>query len=235
MRRIGVAHPGPRPRRWRSAASAPAATQTPRRSGSGPAYETLGKLPVMHAGRIKPLDTLAREEVKQIFGRETVKLRDADEQGRRDLGARRRAVRLVGPPRVLGRPADHPGRIPPAEAADPGRDDPGAARGGRRSSTTTSAADRGALKTLAADPEISRRRAEAGSSSEPGLAEARTARLIADLAGELSEEHKWLTPRELEEARVTAGGQRLPFDDLVPRRSPSASDRPTRTRRATTS
>ena len=39
--------------------------------GKGPAYETVGKLAVMHEGRIKPLDTLAREEGKQIFGRES--------------------------------------------------------------------------------------------------------------------------------------------------------------------
>src|SRR5262245_16069626 len=39
--------------------------------GKGPAYETVGKVAVMHEGRIKPLDTLAREEVKQIFGRES--------------------------------------------------------------------------------------------------------------------------------------------------------------------
>src|SRR4051812_4102129 len=45
--------------------------------GVGPAYETLGKLAVMHAGRAKPLDTLAREEVRQIFGRETIKLHNA--------------------------------------------------------------------------------------------------------------------------------------------------------------
>jgi len=41
--------------------------------GTGLAYDNLAKLPVMHAGRKKPLDTLAREEVKQIFGRETIK------------------------------------------------------------------------------------------------------------------------------------------------------------------
>ncbi|MHC5537862.1 cytochrome c biogenesis protein, partial [Singulisphaera rosea] len=44
--------------------------------GIGQAYERLGKLPVMHAGRKKPFDTVAREEVKQIFGRETITLHD---------------------------------------------------------------------------------------------------------------------------------------------------------------
>ena len=63
--------------------------------------------------------------------------------------------RLVGPPRALGRPAVHPGRIRAAEAADPGRRDPEPARGRRRQASTTSAADRAALKTLAADPDLS--------------------------------------------------------------------------------
>ncbi len=40
----------------------------------------LGKVAVLHEGRIKPLDTVAREEVKQIYGRETIKVHDpADE------------------------------------------------------------------------------------------------------------------------------------------------------------
>src|SRR5262245_39460592 len=48
--------------------------EKPQAFGDGPAYESLAKLPVMHTGRKKPLDTLAREEIKQIFGRETIKL-----------------------------------------------------------------------------------------------------------------------------------------------------------------
>ena len=35
---------------------------------------------VLHEGRIKPLDTVAREEVKQIYGRETIKLHDPAEE-----------------------------------------------------------------------------------------------------------------------------------------------------------
>src|SRR5271166_6652265 len=44
--------------------------------GEGAAYDQVGKLAVMHAGRVKPLDTVAREEVKHVFGRETIKLHD---------------------------------------------------------------------------------------------------------------------------------------------------------------
>src|SRR4051794_32808583 len=57
-----------------SASRGAIAAETPPKFGVGPAYEIFGQLAVMHAGRIKPIDTLAREEVKQIFGRETVKL-----------------------------------------------------------------------------------------------------------------------------------------------------------------
>src|SRR5271165_5295126 len=45
--------------------------------GESAAYDQVGKLAVMHAGRVKPLDTVAREEVKHVFGRETIKLHDA--------------------------------------------------------------------------------------------------------------------------------------------------------------
>lgn len=40
--------------------------------------DILGDVAVMEAGRVKPLDTVARHEVKQIFGRETIKLTGPD-------------------------------------------------------------------------------------------------------------------------------------------------------------
>ena len=42
------------------------------------AYEILGELPMMHEGRIKPIDTVAREEIKSIYTRETIKLTSED-------------------------------------------------------------------------------------------------------------------------------------------------------------
>src|SRR5262245_31278287 len=41
-------------------------------------YRALGDIPVQHEGRVKPLDTYARLEVKQVYGRETIKLCDAE-------------------------------------------------------------------------------------------------------------------------------------------------------------
>ena len=89
--------------------------------GEGPAYDQVGKLAVMHAGRIKPLDTVAREEVKHVFGRETIKLHDAAGNVVETWGPVARVLRLDGPARVLGRPALHPGRLPSLPADDPRR------------------------------------------------------------------------------------------------------------------
>src|SRR5437879_828323 len=54
--------------------------------GAGPAYELIGKVAVMHEGRKKPLDTVAREEVKQVYSRETIKLRDPRDEVEKVLG-----------------------------------------------------------------------------------------------------------------------------------------------------
>src|SRR5438034_6454421 len=54
--------------------------ETVKRLGSGPAYDRIGQVAVMHEGRVKPLDTVAREEVKQVYSRETITLRDPREE-----------------------------------------------------------------------------------------------------------------------------------------------------------
>ncbi len=57
------------------------ATDTPQKSatlGTSAFYRAIGELPMMHEGRIKPIDTVAREEIKQIYTRETIKLRNPD-------------------------------------------------------------------------------------------------------------------------------------------------------------
>ncbi len=46
--------------------------------GQGPGYEELGRLVLMHSGRRKPLDTVARQEVKIINGRQSFELTDDD-------------------------------------------------------------------------------------------------------------------------------------------------------------
>jgi ABC-type transport system involved in cytochrome c biogenesis permease subunit len=54
------------------------ATLTTSQAAEPAAADILGDLAVMEAGRLKPLDTVARHEVKQIFGRETITLTGPD-------------------------------------------------------------------------------------------------------------------------------------------------------------
>ena len=203
-----LAHPPdfPRPR--------PSRSRKPRALGVGPAYDQVGKLAVMHAGRVKPLDTVAREEVKQVFGRETIKLHDAANEVVETWGPGRRLPRLDGPARVLGRPAVHPGRLSPLAAGDPGRLDPHAAQGDRRRSR------RPPPRTEGATREAGRRSPSSTAAALAPIAKAASSRMhdrkaVAELAAKLSEEHKWLTPRELEDAKIADNGQTHPFMEWV--------------------
>ena len=67
------------------------------------------------------------------------------------------------------------------------------------------------MQELAADPELTSATLTAFVRGSKLPLEDRTT--IAELAAKLSEEHKWLTPRELEEAQITAEGA----DASVPR------------------
>lgn len=195
------------------AADRPVAAKTAvKKLGFGAAYEHVGKIPVLHEGRRKPLDTMAREEVKQIFGREAIRLyevRDGENvevarwspvSALLDWSARPefwddQAIILVehtGLKRLLLSDAIRSQST--ALADKPG----------------TTPADRDALKQLATDAALSATKLNdflKGSQLKP-----EERKDLAALALALSEEHKWLTPKELENATVTRDGQTLPFD-----------------------
>ncbi len=87
-----IAGPSARAEEAHAAASAkPAgneATNVPEKAGDSPAFRTLADLPVLHVepegSRIKPLDTFSRLVVKEIYGRESIKLTTPDgEESRR--------------------------------------------------------------------------------------------------------------------------------------------------------
>jgi ABC-type transport system involved in cytochrome c biogenesis permease subunit len=181
--------------------------------GVGSAYEDLARLPVMHTGRIKPIDTLAREEIKQIFGRETVKVLAINEDGAVETAATWGPVATLYDWSVRRKFWDDQPiilvdylplkRLILAETLQ-GELTAIAER------ETTSAGDRDALKKLAADPEVSaaalRAFAAGGKLSKADKA------TVLGLAAKLSEEHKWLSPAELEAAEVMVGGERKPFE-----------------------
>lgn len=189
-----------------------AADETPKALGKTPAYDALAKLPVLHAGRVKPFDTLAREEVKQIFGRETIKVVDPSQKNK--------VVETWGPVAAVYDWSVRPevwDDVPfilveyvPLKRlllADSIR----TRLGGIAGKEGVAQADKDSLKKLAADPEISAVKLDAFIAGSKLSGD--DLKTVKTVAAELSEEHKWLTPRQIEEAKVAAeGGQVLPFD-----------------------
>ena len=194
--------------------------------GTGPAYEQVGKVAVMHAGRVKPLDTVAREEVKQVYSRETITLRDPreevekllDPEGFNKPGGTAWTVEKWAPVSAfLGwtvRPEfwdDQPFILvdylplrrlivagPLAARLKAIADKPG-----------TSADDKSGLEKLAGNGDLDAATLMGFVRSSKLPVEDR--RSIAELAVKLTEEHKWLTPHELDEATVTVKGVASPF------------------------
>ena len=181
----------------------------PKAFGKGPAYEALGKLAVMHEGRIKPLDTLAREEVKQIFGRETIKLLDSENKAAATWTPVAAMFDWTVRPSFWN---DQPiilveyvplKRFILAEEIENQLLEIAAKTG-------TSNADRDALRKLAADPAVNvvalrsfLATAKLGDDDKAA---------VEGIASLLSEEHKWLSAEQIEAANVSSEpGKKVPF------------------------
>ena len=212
---------------WAAVLPARAADET-RSPGTGPAYESIGKVAVMQEGRVKPLDTVAREEVKQIFGRETIKLRDPNEEIEKIIDpeshARKAAagssVEKWGPvgafvgwtvnpefwddqPFILAEYLPLRRRIVAGTLATRLK--------AIADKSTTPEGEKATLQKLAADQEpTATGLASYLRGSKLPLEDKKT---IAEVAARLSEDHKWLTPRELEEAKITDKDHTHPFID----------------------
>lgn len=192
--------------------SRPASAATPTVPGA-PAYRILGNGSIQDHGRVKPLDTAAREAIKSIHGREAIKTLDP---------ATGKPVESWPPVAAMldwsVRPEfwdDQPivlveylplKRLLLADAAK-------ARLNAVAAKETTPEPLRARLKSLAAEAEVG---------SEPVLELARETSLpmddreaLAGLAAKLGEETKHLTPREIESAMVTVEGKRVPFGDWL--------------------
>jgi len=194
--------------------------------GIGPSYELLGKVAVMHEGRVKPLDTVAREEVKQVYSRETIKLADPrneiaeilDPEAGSRKDARRPAVEKWGPVGAFLGWTINPDawddrafilvdylplrRLIMAEERS-------ARLKGIAGKSTTPDDLKPRLLALARDEGVTAAALTAfvRSSKLPD----QDRQTIAELAAKLTEAHKWLTPRELDSAQITVKEQPVSF------------------------
>lgn len=178
--------------------------------GTGEGYQALASLPVLHIGRMKPLDTVAREEVKQIFGRETVKLLNDKNEVTETWGSVAALfdwsvrpdfwddqpillVEYLPLKRLILADAIH-NRLTKI-AGD----------------SATLDRDRHGLKALLDKNELSGIDLSTFA-AKSGLAPADKL-AIETFAAQLAEEHKWVTPRQLEEAKIAGeSGSGMPFD-----------------------
>ncbi len=178
--------------------------------GVGPAYDTLGRLPMMHEGRLKPIDTVAREEIKQIYTRETIKLTTVQDGVQAvatwspvaaffDWAARPKfwdaqpiiAVEYLPFKQFLLAEEIHHGLEAVASKA------------------ATSEADRGRIKVILGLASI------AAGDLRDLVRESKLApedgRAVLALAAKVGEETKWFSPDDLEEAQVLVEGKEVPF------------------------
>lgn len=196
------------------------AADPPKTTGNGPAYRALSGLPVMHNGRIKPWDTLAREEVKQIYGRETIVFYDAEGEPTAKWAPSAALFDWSVRPEFWD---DQPfilveytplKRLILADAL--------AARLVAIQSGEAPAPTKEKASALAGKKDVTPAELR-GLAAMPGVSDADKAGL-QELASKLTESAKWLSPRELEEARVAVDGQPLAFSswfrDVAARRRP---------------
>jgi len=185
-----------------AAAPAEEGRKAPSKLGAGPAYEQLGKIAVMHQGRVKPLDTVAREEVKQVFGRETIKLLDDANQVTATWGPTGAFVDWLARPEYWNsQPFILVDYLPLKREIL--LDSTRSQFRTIADKAETSAEDREGLAALAENDQIDAA-AINGFLKTSKLDEAdRTA--LAATAAKLHEDHKWLSPDELDAAKVVHG------------------------------
>lgn len=207
-----------------TAPSSAAATASPKRGGDGPAFRTLADLPVLHVedegSRVKPIDTYARLKLKEIYGREQLKLFGADGALRDRLGLSSANRPTDATWTALGALVDWPLRPEFWDTQELILVDLFEYRGLKREllasaikdalqqaagKTETSAADKAALEKLAAADEVSEGDLKALLASTQ-LAPA-DREILAGWAEKLEEGRKWIAPADLAAAQVTVGDQ----------------------------
>ena len=178
------------------------------RVGTGRAYALLGDLPVKHRDRVKPLSTVAIEEITLIHGSSTIKLPGPDGKttsswepvaalvdwsARPDFWYDQALVLVEYPPLSrLVLAASIRGRL-------------------RSLASTEIPAVRTTLLALAARPEVTA--AELRAAAVQAGEATTTGKALLVLAATMDGDHRWLWPRTLESAQLEHDGRTLAFPE----------------------
>lgn len=188
------------------------AAARPGRYGTGPAYDRIGRIAVMHEGRVKPLDTVAREEVKQVFGRETIKLLDDRNEVAETWAPVAAFVDWIVRPEFWdSQPFILVDYLPLKRQILLGMIKAKFLAIAERPETPDE--DKRKLAALSDDPEIDAA-ALLGFLKSAKIEEI-DRKALEEVAAKLLEEHKWLSPEELMEAKIRHGDHDEEFMEWV--------------------
>jgi ABC-type transport system involved in cytochrome c biogenesis permease subunit len=177
-------------------------------SAADDAYTVLGKLAVQHSGRLKPLDTFARQMIKQVYTREDIKLTNSDGktvatwqplaafidwQARPEFWDDQEILAVEYPPlrqKLLSGPA----REALKALADSGK---------------LSATDKERVAKAAADPNVSFADLKAAAALQGVPAEMKAR--LKSLAHKIHPDQKWLSFNDLDNARLEIDGKEIAY------------------------
>ena len=176
--------------------------------GDTPSYKILGQFPVMHTGRVKPLDTVAREEIKEIYTREAIKL--FDDKGEVIATWLPVAAFFDFPARPKfwdAQPIIAVEYLPLKRMILAGAIQEDLDAIASKKGIATSLADR--LQSLAKAEEVTTE--DLKEVLRTGDLSPEDRKDITALAAKVGEGQKWLAPTDLEESEVTVDDRKMPF------------------------
>ena len=192
--------------------------------GTSATYKRLGSLPMMHEGRVKPLDTVAREEIKQIYTRETIRVTSEDGKTVTSWTPVAAFLDWMVRPKFWDRQPILAVEYLPLKRlilADEARSALETVAG----KAATSEPDRSRIKAVLALDEIDA--ASVRSIVRDGMLPESDALALEKLAARIGEETRWLAPEDLETADVTVDGKKIPcltwLEDVSRRKQPGES------------
>ncbi len=191
--------------------------ESPRLEGNSPAYKAIAEIPVQHNGRVKPLETMARLELKEVYGREQVKLLAADGKIKERWSALGAFQDWSVRPQfwddqeiLLIDMFDYMG-FKQTLLNEPIKDALRAAAGREE----TSAPDRSLIQAAIVKEIVGEKDLKSLLATVKFSEKDRTA--IDGYSIKLSEGRKWVSPADLESARVMDGERLVAFPDMVRR------------------
>ena len=191
--------------------------EAPHALGNGPAYKTVAEIPVQHRGRVKPLETLAALELKEIYGREELKIVGSEGKIKERWTALGAFLDWSARPQhwddqeiILIDMFDYLG-FKQVLLAEPVKDALRSAAG----RDSTSEKDRQAIERIVQQDAPTEKDLKAVLATA-ALADKDREALMA-FAAKLSEGRKWVAPADLESARVMEDGKLVAYPELVKR------------------